>query len=232
MAAARGRLEEYRGNVTLRGFYTVLIIASTAVKQCSGVKKAVAWGRTALITNIWIDSNTLVKEKLFRILLSKYLNVYFQLWANYHDSLLSLLLAHFPPSHLFAQLRRFEPPALQWLCGCCCHLLMSRVMMWGWLFPLKWRRGARTQSFHFSKTKCDSDNRETSQEREAATLSSANQSAKTFLKWWHASGKCSEKLPVFEMKGESASCQLLTCKSERFVAVWASCCSRRCRGAW
>lgn len=151
---------------------------------------------------------------------------------------ITLLFAFFPPLSLWLSFVSsvYAAKALWtsvhwWLCGCrCCHLLMSPVMMWG-CFSLKWRHRARTQSFHLSKTKCDSDNCEPAK-REKRRCFRLQIISLTPLKWWHASGNCSVKLPVWGMKGESASCQLLTSIWERSVGVWTSCCCRRCCRVW
>lgn len=67
----------------------------------------------------------------------------------------------------------------RWLGGCCCHLLMSPVMMWGWFF-LETASRSQNSIIPFKQNKVRQRQLWTSREREAASLSSANHSANTF----------------------------------------------------
>lgn len=67
----------------------------------------------------------------------------------------------------------------RWLCGCCCHLLMSPVMMWGLVF-LEMASQSQDSIISFKQNKVRQRQLWTSQEREAASLSSANHFANTF----------------------------------------------------
>lgn len=151
------------------------------------------------------------------------------------SSLPSLSDFFFPfPSHLFTPLRRFEPSvhrAALWLpppplspanvTGNDVRLaFIFFVIFFFLLLLLETASQSQDSIISFKQNKVRQRQLWTSREREAASLSSANHSANTFEVVTCLWKIVARKLPVWGMKEESDSCQLLTSIWERSVGVW------------
>lgn len=169
---------------------------------------------------------------------SRHLDFNDHLWANYHFTplfLSSLSLWLFFPfsSHLFTPLRRFEPSVHRAaLClpppplspanvtGNDVRLAFIFFIIFFFLLLLETASQSQDSIISFKQNKVRQWQLWTSREREAASLSSANHSANTFEVVTCLWKIVARKLPVWGMKEESDSCQLLTSIWERSVGVW------------
>lgn len=205
MASALGRLEKCRGNATLHGFlYSIdpciqsfkIVYHKTGVNVwCSSVSSAVKSSPVRLKSFEYkhqikhmdglkhychcareIDTFLLVNISFWK----KNVDMYDHFKANYYFALCFLSLSlwlSFVSSVYVA--KALWTSAHRWLCGCCCHLLMSPVMMWGWFF-LETASQSQDSIISFKQNKVRQRQLWTNQEREAASLSSANHFANTF----------------------------------------------------